>query len=188
MRQQLSYIFLALTHRFGAANKKKWKYILFLMIISVRQMLNVGCHHNKGSDNIQCVYLCGANMPVLPVVLLMSHAIWWCFWHPEQCMMTSSNGNIFRVAGPLYAEFTGHLWNPRTKVSGAGLWCFFDLRLNKRLSKQSWGWWSEAPSRSLWCHCNGIPKAQWYLRRMCRQLDILAYNRRVMIMQLLDKM
>ena len=26
----------------------------------------------------------------------------------------------------------------------------FDLRLNKRLSKQSWGWWSEMPSRSLW--------------------------------------
>ena len=32
---------------------------------------------------------------------------------------------------------------------------FFDLRLNKRLSKQSWGWWFETPSRSLWRHCNG---------------------------------
>ena len=29
---------------------------------------------------------------------------------------------------------------------------FFDLR--KRLSKQSWGWWFETPSRSLWRHCN----------------------------------
>ena len=27
---------------------------------------------------------------------------------------------------------------------------FFDLRLNKRLSKQSCGWWFETPSRSLW--------------------------------------
>ena len=27
---------------------------------------------------------------------------------------------------------------------------FFDLRLNKRLSKQSWGWWFETPSRPLW--------------------------------------
>ena len=26
--------------------------------------------------------------------------------------------------------------------------------LNKRLSKQSWCWWSETPSRSLWRHCN----------------------------------
>ena len=31
---------------------------------------------------------------------------------------------------------------------------FFDLRLNKWLSKQSWGWWFETPSRSLWRHCN----------------------------------
>ena len=31
---------------------------------------------------------------------------------------------------------------------------FFDLRLNKRLSKQSWGWWFETPSWSLWRHCN----------------------------------
>ena len=31
---------------------------------------------------------------------------------------------------------------------------FFDLRLNKRLGKQSWGWWFETPSRSLWRHCN----------------------------------
>ena len=31
---------------------------------------------------------------------------------------------------------------------------FFDLRLNKRLSKQSWGWWLETPSRPLWRHCN----------------------------------
>ena len=31
---------------------------------------------------------------------------------------------------------------------------FFDLCLNKRLSKQSWGWWFETPLRSLWRHCN----------------------------------
>ena len=28
------------------------------------------------------------------------------------------------------------------------------LRLNKQLSKQSWGWRFETPSRSLWRHCN----------------------------------
>ena len=31
---------------------------------------------------------------------------------------------------------------------------FCDLCLNKWLSKQSWGWWFETPSRSLWRHCN----------------------------------
>ena len=30
---------------------------------------------------------------------------------------------------------------------------FFHLRLNKQLSKQSWGWWFEKLSRPL-CHCN----------------------------------
>ena len=29
--------------------------------------------------------------------------------------------------------------------------------LNKRLSKQPWGWWFERPSRSLWRHCNAFP-------------------------------
>ena len=31
---------------------------------------------------------------------------------------------------------------------------FFDLRVNKRLSKQSLGWWFETPTSSLWRHCN----------------------------------
>ena len=39
-------------------------------------------------------------------------------------MMTSSNGNIFRVTGPLCREFTGQRWIPRTKASDAELWCF----------------------------------------------------------------
>ena len=69
-------------------------------------------------------------------------------------MMTSSNGNIFRVTGPLCGEFTGHRWIPLTKASDAGFDVFFDLRMNKQLSKQSWGWWHETPSRSLWHHCN----------------------------------
>ena len=31
---------------------------------------------------------------------------------------------------------------------------FFDLRLNKWLSKQWWGWWFDMLPRSLWRHCN----------------------------------
>ena len=33
---------------------------------------------------------------------------------------------------------------------------FIDLRLFKRLNKQSWGWWYETPSHSLWRHRNVI--------------------------------
>ena len=41
-----------------------------------------------------------------------------------QAMMTSSNGNIFRVTGPLCGEFTGRRWIPLTETSDAGCWYF----------------------------------------------------------------
>ena len=41
-------------------------------------------------------------------------------------MRTSSNGNIFRVIGPLCGEFTGHRWIPLTKAFDAELWCFHE--------------------------------------------------------------
>ena len=41
-----------------------------------------------------------------------------------------------------------------------GQWCgalmlSLICALDKRLSKQSWGWWFETPSCLLWCLCNG---------------------------------
>ena len=71
-----------------------------------------------------------------------------------QYMMTSSNGNIFRVTGHLCGKFTGPRWISRTKASDAELWCSFDMRPNIRLSKQSRGWWFETPPQSLWRHRN----------------------------------
>ena len=70
-------------------------------------------------------------------------------------MMTSSNGNIFRVTDPLCGEFTGPGEFPTQRPVTRSFDVFFDLRLNKRLSKQLWGWWFETPSWSLWHQCNG---------------------------------
>ena len=47
---------------------------------------------------------------------------------------------------------------------------FFDLCLNKRLSKQSWGWWFEMPSWLLWRQCNVLcystpPVSMKHIRR-----------------------
>ena len=39
-------------------------------------------------------------------------------------MMTSSNGTIFRVTGPLWGESTGHRWIPLTKARDAELRVF----------------------------------------------------------------
>ena len=71
-------------------------------------------------------------------------------------MMTSSNGNIFRVTDPLCGEFTPVNSPHKGQWRGALIDVFFDLGLNKRLSKQSWGWWFEMPTRPLWRHCNDV--------------------------------
>ena len=68
-------------------------------------------------------------------------------------MMTSSNGNIFRVTGPLCGEFTGPGEFPTQRPVTRSFDVFFDLRLTKRLNKQPWDWWFETPSLSLWRHC-----------------------------------
>ena len=68
--------------------------------------------------------------------------------------MTSSNGNIFRVTGPLCGEFTGPGEFPTQRPVTRSFDVYFDLPLNKRLSKQPWGWWFETLSWSLWRQCN----------------------------------
>ena len=82
-------------------------------------------------------------------------------WPDGEIMMTSSNGNIFRVTGPLCGEFTGPGGFPAQRPVTRSFDVFFDLRLNKRLSKQPWGWWFETPSWSLWRHCNDWDQSQW---------------------------
>ena len=69
-------------------------------------------------------------------------------------MMTSSNGNFFRVTGPLCGEFTGPGEFHTQRAVTRSLDVFLDLRLNKRSSKQPWGWWFGTPSWSLWRQCN----------------------------------
>ena len=55
-------------------------------------------------------------------------------------MMMSSNGNIFRATGHLCREFTGPGEFPTQRPVTRSFDVFFDLRLNKQLSKQPWGW------------------------------------------------
>ena len=55
---------------------------------------------------------------------------------------------------PFCGEFTGHRWIPHTKPVTRSFDVFIDLRLNKRLSKHSWGWWFETLSCPSWRHSN----------------------------------
>ena len=56
----------------------------------------------------------------------------------------------------LCGDFTGLGEFPTQRPVTRSFDIFFDLRLNKRLSKQPCGWWFETPSWSLWRHCNGL--------------------------------
>ena len=60
----------------------------------------------------------GTDTPWLPYDASKLHLL------DKVLMVTSSNGNIFRVTGPLWGEFTGHRWIPLTEAGGAELWCF----------------------------------------------------------------
>ena len=59
---------------------------------------------------------------------------------------------IYAGNSPVPGEF------PTQRPAKRSFDVFFDLRLNKRLSKQWWGWWFETLSRPLWHHRN----AKWW--------------------------
>ena len=69
-------------------------------------------------------------------------------WWRHQMQTFSALLAICAVNSPVPGEFPAQ--RPVTRSFDV----FFDLRLNKRLSKHSWGWWFETLSRPLWRHCN----------------------------------
>ena len=71
-------------------------------------------------------------------------------------MMTSSNGKKSALLTLCLGNslVTGEFPSRRPVTPNFGV--FFDIRLNKRLSKHSWGWWFETPSHPLWRRCNEI--------------------------------
>ena len=78
-------------------------------------------------------------------------------WHRQLLIKENHDDVIKRKHFPRYWPFVRGIhrsrWFPRTKASDAEVW-------SARLSKHSWGWWFEAPSRSLWRHCNNVPFRQ----------------------------
>ena len=79
------------------------------------------------SDTYQCYTLCRQQMETFFAILAL-------------CAGNSPVTGVFSSQRPVTRSFD----------------VFFDLPLNKRLSKQSWGWWFETPWRSLWRHWNDI--------------------------------
>ena len=93
------------------------------------------------SLQIQCRYSCRWPMSRKWDTL----SVWHVTLFPTY-MMTSSNGNIFRVTGPLCGEFIAPIMTSPVNIPAQwpvtlSFHVLFDLCLNEQLSKQSWGWW-----------------------------------------------
>ena len=69
-------------------------------------------------------------------------------WWRHQMEIFSASLALCAGNSPVIGEFPSQ--SPVTRSFDV----FYDLSMNKRLSIQSWGWWFETPSRSLWRHCN----------------------------------
>ena len=75
----------------------------------------------------------------------MAHDITW--WRHQ---METFSALLALCAGnsPVHGEF------PTQRPVTLSFDVFFDMRLNKQLNKQTWGWWFERLSRPLWRHRN----------------------------------
>ena len=135
----------------------------------------------QNSNSIKCIWKCRPFCPGLMgisnsighvdrrvlLVLLSRHPAMGVKWAKLICeivypqisssnglqwlMMTSSNGSIFRITGPL--EFTGHRWISLTKASDAELWWFlWSVWIDGWVNNYEAG--DLRRHHSLWRHCN----------------------------------
>ena len=127
----------------NACNKKlsylSWKYSISISI----NLANITCPTDSDTTGVK-------NMELPCLNNLWNNQIahqsipWW------RHQMETFSALLALCAGnsPVPGEFRAQ--RPVTRRFDVS----FDLRLNKRLSKQSWGWWFETHTGSLWRHCN----------------------------------
>ena len=96
------------------------------------------------SDDRICVLIQAIDTVAVHHDVMIWKFSWWCHQMETFCTLLA----IYAGNSPVLGEFPAQ--RPVTKSFDV----FFDLRPNKRLSKQWRGWWFETPSSPLWCHCN----------------------------------
>ena len=99
----------------------------------------------------QGIQLCMALISTInartPIVIPLRIKPWWLH------QMEKNNSALLAICAgnsPVTGEF------PAQRSVTLSFNVFFDLRLNRRFSKQSWGWWFETPSHPLRRHCNAL--------------------------------
>ena len=132
---------------------------LYSFAFALHSILKVGFRFNNGifqtkSCNPQLQLFCWrfpSRMQVKNVyhVQILLSLFYFMFYLHFDC-------NIFMNA-IFPTSYTSLRWiprRPRTKPVTRSFDAFFDQRPNKRLGKQSWGWWFETHSPPLWRHIN----------------------------------
>ena len=97
------------------------------------------------------------------------HVVKPCTWWRHQMETFSALLAICAGNSPVPGEF------PTQRPVTRSFDVLFDLRLNKRLSNQSCGWWFETPSCSLWRHRNEF-SSKWPSQNSCIYVEIMHYD------------
>ena len=119
--------------------------------------------HTIYLECLKCTKPAAFHCYILPVTPLKG--IWIISPGAYVPMMTSSNGNAVRVTGPCAGNSpaTGEFPSQRPVTRSFQVIRGFDLRLNKRLSKQSW---FDTSSPSLWRYGNALNYNMSYIYTM----------------------
>ena len=88
------------------------------------------------------------------VIHLIQHVSYFCDINLLQCYAVTTESFFPTSWWRHQMETFSPVNSPQQRPVTRSFNVFFDLRLNKRLSKHSWSWWFETLSRSLWCHHN----------------------------------
>ena len=129
----------------GPSTRKKFP---FDDVIMVTQWVNRFCCESDSLRKLHGVLnITGSVMTAMSSTWILDFV--WTWWRHQ---METFSALLALCAGnsPVPGEFPAQ--RPVTRSFDV----FFDLRPNKRLSKQPWGWWFETLSWSLWRQCNDL--------------------------------
>ena len=114
---------------------------------------------------------CKTAMAVAPHTLAaFSSTRWWKSWWRHQMETFSALLAICAGNSPVSGEFATQM--PVTRSFDI----FFDLRLNKLLGKQSWGWWFETLSYPLWRQGNDLSGQKHLIKWITGTYDLCMCN------------
>ena len=117
------------------------------LLPSITTVITISGSSSSSSSNCRWVF-------ITVIIVILRSTLYICeldysiTWWRHQMETFSALLAICAGNSPVPGEFPTQ--RPVTRSFGV----FFDLRLNKRLSKQSWCWWFETLSSPLWRHRN----------------------------------